>query len=78
MNAIEFHIFVLTLVTIFSLNKQFSVLEHNLTKPRYFQSTCVIETGLSDFRRMIVSVLKMLFRKFPATETLKSLKMKGL
>ena len=34
-------------------------------KPRSFQSTCVIETGLSDFHRMTVSVLKMDFRKLP-------------
>ena len=30
-----------------------------------FQSTYVIETGLSDFHRMTVSVLKMYFRKLP-------------
>ena len=30
-----------------------------------FQSKCVIETGLSDFHRMTISVLKMHFRKFP-------------
>ena len=34
-------------------------------KPRSFQSTCVIETGLSDFHRVTVSVLKMHFRKLP-------------
>ena len=34
-------------------------------KPRSFQSTCVIETGLSDFHRMTVSVLKSHFRKLP-------------
>ena len=33
--------------------------------PRSFHSTCVIETGLSDFHRMTVSVLKMHFRKLP-------------
>ena len=32
-------------------------------KPRSFLSTCVIETGLSDFHRMAVSVLKTHFRK---------------
>ena len=32
-------------------------------KPRSFQSTCVIETGLSDFHRMTVSVLKTHFPK---------------
>ena len=36
-----------------------------LTKTRSFQSTCVIETGLSDFHRMTISVLKMHFRKLP-------------
>ena len=34
-------------------------------RPKYFQSTCVIETGLSDFHRMTVSVLKMNFQKLP-------------
>ena len=34
-------------------------------KPRSFQSTCVIETGLSDFNRMTVSVLKTHFCKLP-------------
>ena len=33
--------------------------------PKSFQSTCVTETGLSDFHRMNVSVLKMHFRKLP-------------
>ena len=32
-------------------------------KPRSFLSTCVIETGLSDFHRIAVSVLKTHFRK---------------
>ena len=32
-------------------------------KPSFFQSTCVIETGLSD--KMTVSVLKSYFRKLP-------------
>ena len=32
-------------------------------KPKSFPSTCVIETRLSDFHRMIVSVLKMYFPK---------------
>ena len=27
-----------------------------------FQNSCVIETGLSDFHRMIVSVMKLLFK----------------
>ena len=34
-------------------------------RPKSFQTTCVIETGLSDFHRMTVSVLKMRFRKLP-------------
>ena len=46
------------------------------SKPRCFQSTCVIETLASDFHRMTVPVLKMNFCKLPpdATESLKSLK----
>ena len=32
--------------------------------PRSFQSTCVIETGLSDFHLMTLTVMKMSFRKF--------------
>ena len=32
-------------------------------KPRSFQTKCVAETGLSDFHRMTISVLKMDFRK---------------
>ena len=32
--------------------------------PRSFQSTCVIETGLSDFHLMILTVMKKNFRKF--------------
>ena len=34
-------------------------------RPKSFQSTCVMETGLSDFHRITVSVLKMHFRKLP-------------
>ena len=34
-------------------------------KPRSFQTKCVIETGLSDFHRMTISVPKMNFRKLP-------------
>ena len=34
-------------------------------KAKSFQSTCVIETELSDFQRMTISVLKMHFRKLP-------------
>ena len=38
-------------------------------RPKSFQSTCVIETGLSDFHTMTVSVLKMHFRKLPPKVT---------
>ena len=34
-------------------------------RPRSFQSTCVLETGLSDFHRMTVSILTTHFRKLP-------------
>ena len=34
-----------------------------INKHRSFQSTCAIETGLSDFHRMIVSLPKMHFLK---------------
>ena len=34
-------------------------------RPKSFQATSVTETGLSDFHRMTVSVLKMHFRKLP-------------
>ena len=34
-------------------------------RPKSFQTTCVIETGLSDFYRMTASVIKMHFRKLP-------------
>ena len=34
-------------------------------KPRSLQITCIIETGLSDFHRMVFSVLKTHFRKLP-------------
>ena len=36
-----------------------------INKPQSFQSTCVIGTGLSDFHRITVSVLKSHFRKLP-------------
>ena len=32
--------------------------------PRSFQSICVIETGLSDFHLMTLTVMKKSFRKF--------------
>ena len=31
---------------------------------KYFQSSCVVETGLSDFHRTIVTVTKTTFKKF--------------
>ena len=34
-------------------------------KRRSFQTKCIIETGLSDFLRITISVLKMQFRKLP-------------
>ena len=51
-------------------------------KPLFFQSTYVKETGLFDFYRMTVAVLKSHFRKLPPKivkyRDFKSLKMKGL
>ena len=41
-----------------------------INRPKSFQSTCVIETGLSGFHRMTVSVLKMHFRKLPLKVTI--------
>ena len=32
--------------------------------PKCFQSSCVLETGLSDFHRMTVTVMKTTFKKF--------------
>ena len=32
--------------------------------PKCFQSSCVVETGLSDFHRMTVTVVKTTFKKF--------------
>ena len=37
------------------------ILTHN---PKYFQSSCVVETGLSDFHRITVTVIKTIFKKF--------------
>ena len=34
-----------------------------LVKPRSFQHSCVIETGLSDFHRMAVTIMKTFFKK---------------
>ena len=38
-------------------------LEHLNRKPRSFKHSCVIETGLSDFYRMTVTVMKATFEK---------------
>ena len=35
-------------------------------RPRNFQNSSIIETGLSDFHRLTVTVLKTTFRKMPA------------
>ena len=52
--------------TCFKNPKKSSCIDSILTnRPKSFQSTCVIETGLSDFHRMTVCVLKMHFRKLP-------------
>ena len=52
--------------TCFKNPKNPSCIDLTLTsKPRSFQTKCVIETGLSDFHRMTISVLKMHFRKLP-------------
>ena len=32
--------------------------------PRNFQSTCVVETGLSDFHLMILTVMRKSFKKY--------------
>ena len=32
--------------------------------PKYFQSSCVVETGLSDFYKMTVTVMETTFKKF--------------
>ena len=32
--------------------------------PRSFQNSCVIQTGLPDFHKMIVTVMKTSYRKF--------------
>ena len=32
--------------------------------PNSFQSSCLVETGLSDFHRMTVTVMKTTFKKF--------------
>ena len=52
--------------TCFKNPKKPSCIDLILTKrSKSFQNTCVIETGLSDFHRMTVSVLKMYLRKRP-------------
>ena len=53
-------------LTCFKNPKSPSCIDLMLTiKPRYFQTKCVMETGLSDFHRMTISVLKMHFRRLP-------------
>ena len=49
-------------------------------KAKSFQSTCAMETGLSDFQRMTISLLKINFRrhKLLAIQVLKLLKMRDL
>ena len=37
------------------------ILQNN---PKYFQNSCVVETDLSDFHRMTVTVMKTTFKKF--------------
>ena len=37
--------------------------------PYSFQNSCVIETGPSDFHKMIVSVMKITFQKLKPIET---------
>ena len=34
------------------------------SNPKCFQNSCVVETGLSDFHRMTVTVMKTTFKKF--------------
>ena len=52
--------------TCFKNTKKPSCIDLILTnRPKAVQTTCLIETGLSDFHRMTVYVLKMHFRKPP-------------
>ena len=42
-----------------------SCIDHILTNnPKWFQSSCLVETGLSDFQRMTITVIKTTFKKF--------------
>ena len=36
--------------------------------PLSFQNTCAITTGLSDFHKMVITVMKMTFQKTPPRE----------
>ena len=36
--------------------------------PLSFQNTCTITTGLSDFHKMVITVMKMTFQKNPPRE----------
>ena len=41
-----------------------SCIDHILTNcPRSFQNSCVIETGLSDFHKLVVTVMKTTYKK---------------
>ena len=52
--------------TCFKIPKKPSCIDLILTnRPKSFQTTCVLETGLSDFHRITVSALKMHFQKLP-------------
>ena len=70
--------------TCFKNSKNLSCIDLMLrNKPHSFQKKCVIETGLSDFHRMTIFVLKMHFQKLPPKRInyigiLKNLTMKGL
>ena len=35
------------------------------SSPRNFQGSCVVETGLSDFHRMVVTIMKTTFQRLP-------------
>ena len=37
----------------------------HIPRSRFFQSKCVVKTGLSDFHRMRISAMKKRFRKLP-------------
>ena len=47
-------------------------------KPLSFQNSCVVETGLSDFHRLILTVTKIMFQKLETIGITNILTMKGL